>query len=290
MEIQHFTYNAFTIAEGNTRIAIDPGQNLWMFKKNSLIPESEWHNVTHIMVTHGDPDHFKYAVAMARETKAAVICGDQLREDFSSAGITATHSISAGQTISMNGLKVSGVKAIHGPLPVKMLGGLISVTGKVRDNDTGGQEVYLAGIQVQKIQKPMEVYSHGTVKLLGGLIRLEMDNIDFARGSVGYLIELNGKSVLNLGDSVLLDEWTGLSPDVLMIPIGGGIIPNTMNITDALEAVSQISPKLVIPCHYNVPYGTKKNCNPTDEKLFRNEVINMGVDCTIMAYGDKINF
>jgi len=290
MEIQHFTYNAFTIAEGNTRIAIDPGQNLWMFKKKSLIPESEWHNVTHIMVTHGDPDHFKYAVAMAKETKAAVVCGDRLMEDFTSAGITSTHTISAGQTLSMNGLTVSGVKVKHGPLPVKMLGGLISITGQVRESDTGGQEVYLAGFQVQKIQNPMEVYSHGTVKLLGGLIRLEKDNMDFARGSIGYLIEIHGKTLLNLGDSLFLEEWAGLSPDVLMIPIGGGSLPNTMNITDALKAVSQISPKLVIPCHYNVPYGSRRNVNPTDEMHFRNEVVNMGIDCNIMAYGDKINF
>ncbi len=85
----------------------------------------------------------------------------------------------------MNGVKVSGVKVKHGPLPVKMLGGLVSITGQVRESETGGQEVYLAGFQVQKIQNPMKVYSHGTVKLLGGLIRLAVRAPGWNRHSPG---------------------------------------------------------------------------------------------------------
>ncbi len=90
MKITHYLYNAFTITEGNVKIAIDPGQNLWMFSKRSLIPESEWRSITHILVTHGDPDHFEYANAMAKESGATVICGDRLKDDFSENG----HSVS----------------------------------------------------------------------------------------------------------------------------------------------------------------------------------------------------
>ena len=73
-----------------------------------------------------------------------------------------------------------------------------------------------------------------------------------------------------------------------MIPIGGDKIPNTMNVQDALRAVKIINPKLVIPCHYNVPYGLIKNCNPADDIFFRDEVLKMGKDCKILAYGDEI--
>ncbi len=49
MKIKHYLYNTFLIEEGNTKIAIDPGQNLWMFKLQSLIPKSEWNDITHIL-------------------------------------------------------------------------------------------------------------------------------------------------------------------------------------------------------------------------------------------------
>jgi L-ascorbate metabolism protein UlaG (beta-lactamase superfamily) len=288
MKITHYTYNAFTIEEGSTKIAIDPGENLQTFKKYSLIPESEWDEITHILVTHGDPDHFAFARPMAKESGASVVCGNRLVEDFTKLGLDATHPLSVGGKVSLNGLHVSGIKVKHGPLPVKMLGGLVSVTGQVREADTGGQEVYMAGLRVQRVKKPMEVFSHGTVKLLFGLIRLEKDNLDFARGAIGFHIQLADKSILNLGDSLIQGEWEGLAPDVLMIPIGGGRVPNTMDVPDALKAVEMIDPKLVIPCHYNVPYGFIKNVNPADDIFFRDEVIKMGKDCKILAYGDKI--
>ena len=68
MKITHYTYNAFIVEDGRSKIAIDPGQNLWVFNKHSLIPESEWKEITHILVTHGDPDHFAFAGAMAKES------------------------------------------------------------------------------------------------------------------------------------------------------------------------------------------------------------------------------
>ena len=81
MKIKHYLYNAFTITEGKTKIAIDPGQNLWMFNKHSLIPESEWESIKYVLVTHGDPDHFYYAVPMAKKSGAMVVCGERLKDD-----------------------------------------------------------------------------------------------------------------------------------------------------------------------------------------------------------------
>ena len=57
MKITHFRYNAFIIEHDKVKIAIDPGQNLYLFSLGSLIPKSEWSSMTHILVTHGDPDH-----------------------------------------------------------------------------------------------------------------------------------------------------------------------------------------------------------------------------------------
>ncbi len=75
-----------------------------------------------------------------------------------------------------------------------------------------------------------------------------------------------------------------------MIPIGGRIAKNTMNEDEALEAIRLMSPKLVIPCHYNGAFFWKGNANPADDGYFKNQVENMGIECRIMSYGDEIAF
>ena len=63
----------------------------------------------------------------------------------------------------------------------------------------------------------------------------------------GYIVGLEGKRVAHLGDTYI----DGVKPladiDLLLVPIGGFY---TMNIDEAMEAVSRIKPKLVVPMHY----------------------------------------
>ena len=61
-----------------------------------------------------------------------------------------------------------------------------------------------------------------------------------------------------------------------------------MDEEEALQAVRIMSPKLVIPCHYNLPAFFSKNYNPADDKMFKNEVEKMGIECIIMKDGDEI--
>ncbi len=87
----------------------------------------------------------------------------------------------------------------------------------------------------------------------------------------------------------LVGEWAGLRPDVLMIPIGGlGENVWTMDVADALEAVKLISPKKVVPCHYNASFLWIKNAAPADEQLFKREVEKMGIECIVMKSGNEI--
>jgi L-ascorbate metabolism protein UlaG (beta-lactamase superfamily) len=97
------------------------------------------------------------------------------------------------------------------------------------------------------------------------------------------------KTIVNLGDTVLQEGWENLQPDVLMIPIGGREIPNTMDEKEALKAVRLIQPKLVIPMHYNGDFLWKRNFNPADDAMFKREVEKMGIECVIMKYGDEIH-
>jgi L-ascorbate metabolism protein UlaG (beta-lactamase superfamily) len=167
----------------------------------------------------------------------------------------------------------------HGPLPVKLGYGLMEMKNVLLERSHDGQEVFFAAIKLSEMQNVTKVRSHGTIKLLFGLIRLEKDNVDFARGSIGFKITIGDKTIVNLGDTVLQEGWVGLRPDVLMIPIGGRVIKNTMGEQEALE---------VIPCHYNCDFLWQRNINPADDVMFKREVEKRGIESSIMKYGDEI--
>ncbi len=109
-------------------------------------------------------------------------------------------------------------------------------------------------------------------------------------GAIGFNIKLDGKSIVNLGDTLLhTDEWKTINnPDVLMIPIGGKAIHNTMDEKEALEAVKIMCPKLVIPCHYNCPAFFTKKYNQANDEMFKKEVNQTGAKCEILHKGESI--
>ena len=111
-------------------------------------------------------------------------------------------------------------------------------------------------------------------------------------GAIGFEIKLDGKTIVNLGDTLLhVKEWqTIYEPDVLMIPIGGKTVHNTMDVEEAIQAVKNIHPKLVIPCHYNCPAFFTKTYNPADDALFKREVEKAGSKCVILGAGNSFDF
>ncbi len=260
MKIRHFLYNAFLIEEEETKIAIDPGQNLWIFKLSSLIPKAEWKNITHVLITHGDPDHYWQADRVASTANAPLILSKTMVKQVEvetyilgprSRGLQFVHytgkvfPLDIGESINFDGIQIQGLQTIHGPIEFSIF--------SLKQRKTPGPE----------------------------------ERIGF--GSIGFKIQIKNKTVVNLGDSLFQKEWTGLKPDVLMIPIGGlGNNTWTMDATEALEAVKLISPKLVIPCHYSVPFFWKKRMAPAADQQFKREVEKLGIECSIMQYGDKI--
>jgi len=260
MKIRHFLYNAFLIEDGETKIAIDPGQNLKLFELGSLIPKSEWNSITHILITHGDPDHHWQSDRVAEASNAPVVCGKELakiengeilvidprgRELTSWIPIKNVNLLDVGESITLGRVNIEAVRSVHGPIEVPIL------WFKIKKQPGPGERTGL--------------------------------------GSMGFKITIGDKTVVNVGDSLLLKEWEGLEPDVLMIPIGGkGNNIWTMDVPDAIEAVKLISPKIVIPCHYNVYFFWTKNIALADDQLFKREVEKMGVECNIMHYGDEI--
>lgn len=263
MKITHYLYNTFLIETDDKKIAIDPGGLFfYFFRFTTVIPKSEWKSITHIFVTHGDPDHYWHMDRVAKVSNAPVICNKTMVRNIGGTtlmlgprdkGLAFTtpmeklHTISVDETIQLDGMSITGIKATHGPVTLK-IGPLT------------------------KILKP------GPDERVGW-------------GAIGFNIQLAGKSVVNLGDTLLHEkEWQSIkNPDVLMIPIGGRTVPNTMDEKEAIQAVKIMQPKLVIPCHYNSPALFSKKYNPADDKMFKEEVEKMGIECTIFRKGDSID-
>ena len=260
LKIKHYWYNTFIIQNDKVKIAIDPGQNLWLFSLGSLIPKSEWSSITHILVTHGDPDHEWNIDRVAEASGAPVICGKDLVKRVGSetlvvaprgrgvkydTPIEKVYPLDIGEAVTLDGVTIEGLKAVHGPIAIKILG------RRIEQKPGPGERVGL--------------------------------------GAIGFKISIGDKVVVNLGDTLLQKEWAGLRPDVLMIPIGGlGGNVWTMDVAEALEAVKLISPKKVVPCHYNASFLWIKNAAPADEQLFKREVEKMGIECIVMKSGDEI--
>ena len=78
-------------------------------------------------------------------------------------------------------------------------------------------------------------------------------------------------------------------PDVLMIPIGGRVIPNTMNEKEAVEAVKLIKPRVDLPRHYNSLGLFSKSYNPADVEWFKEEVEKTGFECAVLSTGESFS-
>ena len=262
MKITHYLYNTFIIESGDKKIAIDPGALfLYFFRLTTLIPKAEWKSITHIFITHGDPDHYWHADRVAKASHAAVICNKTMVRNIEGKtlmlgprdkGLAFTtqfnnlHTLSVDETIQLDGMTITGIKTTHGQLVLKI--GPFSKTVKPGPDERIGW------------------------------------------GAIGFNIQLDGKTIVNLGDTLLhAKEWETINtPDVLMIPIGGKMAHNTMNEEEALQAVKIIHPKLVIPCHYNCPGFFTKKYNFADDQMFKAGVEEKGFKCKILYSGDSI--
>ena len=263
MKITHYLYNTFIIESGDKKIAIDPGGLMfYFFRFTTVIPKSEWESITHIFVTHGDPDHYWHMDRVAKVSNAPVICNKTMVRNIGGKtlmlgprdkGLAFTtpmeklHTISVDETIQLDGMSITGIKATHGPVTLKI--GPLSKTLKPGPDERVGW------------------------------------------GAIGFNIQLDGTSLVTLGDTLLHEkEWQSIkNPDVLMIPIGGRTVHNTMDEKEAIQAVKIMQPKLVIPCHYNSPALFSKKYNPADDKMFKEEVEKMGIECAIIRKGDSID-
>ncbi|GAA5315148.1 MAG: metal-dependent hydrolase [Candidatus Pelagadaptatus aseana] len=267
MKLRYFGYNAFLIETGEYRIAIDPGALFfYWFRFSPLIPKHLWPGISHILVTHGDPDHYWHVDRVAGAAAAPVIFHNSMLRDVGgrqlalgprskgvvfNTALDRVHGLSVNQTVAVEGLQLTGLAAVHGDL-----------------------------------QLQLGPFTH-TVKTGPG------ERIGW--GAMGFDIAVNHKRLVNLGDTLLLEpellesEWQPYAgADVLMIPIGGRLAHNTMSEDEALQAVKVLQPEVVIPCHYNCPGLFSRRLNPADDLQFKRDVESLGIRCEILQPGEAL--
>lgn len=100
----------------------------------------------------------------------------------------------------------------------------------------------------------------------------------------GLVINIGGTTIYHLGDTCLFGDLKLIAErtpvDVALIPIGGHY---TMDRHDAVVAADLISPKLVIPIHYNTFPPIE-----TDAQAFKADVESQtGAQCVVLDPGDS---
>ena len=70
---------------------------------------------------------------------------------------------------------------------------------------------------------------------------------------IGFLINIGGTTIYHTGDSDLIPEMNNLQPDVLLVPVSGTYV---MTVSEAVQAVNAIKPKVAVPMHYGTIVGS----------------------------------
>lgn len=107
-----------------------------------------------------------------------------------------------------------------------------------------------------KSVKPYQFFNVGKIKIeTVPAYNLDKEFHPEEKNWVGYVIEINGERIYHAGDTDLIPEMSELKDiDVALLPIGGTY---TMDVTEALQAVNIIAPKIAIPMHYGKLSGTR---------------------------------
>lgn len=94
-------------------------------------------------------------------------------------------------------------------------------------------------------------FPFGRVKITPALHSSGLPDGTYGGDPGGFVVSAEGKNIYIAGDTALFSDMSLISRvglDLAILPIGDNY---TMGPADALEALSYLEPKMVIPCHYN---------------------------------------
>jgi L-ascorbate metabolism protein UlaG (beta-lactamase superfamily) len=110
MQINYIGHATFELVEGDARVLIDP-----FLAPNNPVAKVGADDVepTHILLTHGHPDHCADAVALAKRTGAECVAIVELARWLGNQGVEKTHDPNLGGTVSFDWGSVTLVPAWH---------------------------------------------------------------------------------------------------------------------------------------------------------------------------------
>ncbi len=100
---------------------------------------------------------------------------------------------------------------------------------------------------------------------------------------VGYVFSLNNTKIYVAGDTDFIPEMKTLNHiDIAFLPIGGTY---TMDVDEAVQAVSSIKPKMVVPIHYGVlkDYHGRDLDLSSDVESFKMKIQRLGIEVKIIS-------
>jgi L-ascorbate metabolism protein UlaG (beta-lactamase superfamily) len=111
LAITWYGHSTFVIqTPGGKRIVTDP------FLENNPVCPANMKKITEadlILVSHGHADHASDVPAVSRATKAPIVAVYELALWFERKGLTAVNGMGIGGTVSVAGLEISMVPAVH---------------------------------------------------------------------------------------------------------------------------------------------------------------------------------
>ena len=126
--------------------------------------------------------------------------------------------------------------------------GPAEVTGKLKGGQTRtiapGQTLQVGGVKVTAV--PAYNLNKYADPKAGVFFHPKED------GKVGYVVELDGRTVYHSGDTDNIPEMSDIDVDVALLPVSGTYV---MTVDEALEACTRLKAKTVIPMHYATIVG-----------------------------------
>lgn len=115
------------------------------------------------------------------------------------------------------------------------------------------QNVKEIGLKSNRITyvKPEDTYTIGDFQIEC----VKCDHGESAPDAVGVVITVDGKKILEVGDTCLRKDWIDMYKeyghfDVMIAPING--MYGNLNAEECAFLANEIDPKLLIPCHYGM--------------------------------------
>ena len=130
-----------------------------------------------------------------------------------------------------------------------------------------------------------EVCIHLTQAFHSSSYTLKNGSTHYAGEPAGIVIQLeSGKCIYHAGDTLLFSDMALISekfkPEIALLPIGDRF---TMGIEDAAKAAEIVSPKKIIPIHYNTFDALNVNVND-----FKAALKKSSIEVQVLDYGESI--